>query len=156
MDSEIDIAEADLDSIGGGARVGVDESVLIDLSLLNKLGSFGSALIVFSPPNKLVDDVPIWLNGDDVAVCPNVPSAPLPNALPSSVLVVSSTFTTGASAFTVIGTGSVLTGALNPDDPLAKAANPPEPPNALPVGIEDDGEEPNVDGFPKADCPKAD
>ena len=75
MDSKIDMAEADLDSIGGGVRVGADNSVLIGLSFVNKLGSFDSDLIIFSSPNELVDDVPIWPNKDDMMVCPDVPSA---------------------------------------------------------------------------------
>ena len=68
MDSKIDMAEADLDSIGGGVRVSADNSVLIGLSFVNKLGFFDSDLIVSSSLNKLVNDVPIWPNGDDMMV----------------------------------------------------------------------------------------
>ena len=75
MDSKIDMAEADLDFIGGGVRVSADNSVLIGLSFVNKLGSFDSDLILSSPPNELVDDVPFWPNEDDTTVCPDVPSA---------------------------------------------------------------------------------
>ena len=92
MDSKIDMAEADLDSIGGGVRVSADNSVLIGLSFVNKLGFFDSDLIISSSPNELIDDIPIWPNEDDMTVASDCiqTSAPVESGLKPSSLYPSS------------------------------------------------------------------
>ena len=91
MSSKIDMAETDLDFMGSGVRVGTDNSILIGLSFVNRLSFFDSDLILSSSLNELVNDISIWLNGDDTTVTSNCTqtSAPVESGLKPSLYLLS-------------------------------------------------------------------